>query len=117
MAQIFAPSKNYAYLCIVKQQELDTTITHLSPTASRQAELMKKSIDTLIEGVAHDNADYINTTIANYLIESAESEEFGWNWFFDADEIEENGEPTADQIGVVKDYLNKYWDITADEIA
>lgn len=78
---------------------------------------MKKSIDTLIEGVARDNAAYIDTTIANYLIESAESEEFGWNWFFDGEEIEENGEPTADQINEVKDYLNNCWDITVEEIA
>lgn len=78
---------------------------------------MKKSIDTLIEGAARDNAAYIDATIANYLIESAESEEFGWNWFFDCEEIEENGEPTDEQISEVKDYLNNYWDITVDEIA
>lgn len=78
---------------------------------------MKKSIDTLIVGVARDNAAFIGTTIANYLIESAENEEFGWNWFFDYDEIEENGEPTTDQVDEVKNYLNSYWDITVDEIA
>lgn len=77
---------------------------------------MKKAIDTLIAGVARENADYIDTMVANYLIESAESEEFGWHWFFDYDEIEENGEPTAEQIEEVKDYLNSYWDITVDEI-
>lgn len=38
---------------------------------------MKKAIDTLIKGVARENADYIDTTVARYLIDSAESEEFG----------------------------------------
>lgn len=78
---------------------------------------MKKAIDTLIKGVARENADYIDTTVARYLIDSAESEEFGWHWFFDGEEIEENGEPTDEQISEVKDYLNNYWDITVDEIA
>lgn len=75
---------------------------------------MKKIIDAYIQGIAHDNAEYIKEggykSIADYIISDAEAA-LGYYEFFDDEETEANlGEPTQGQIDELKDYLNKYYD-------
>lgn len=66
---------------------------------------MKGSIRTYIESIASDNAEYINNSVAEYIIENAEQTD-GWAEFFDISELEENqGEPTDEQIEELKEYL------------
>lgn len=70
---------------------------------------MRKSIDIYIESIASDNADFINSNVADYIIESAEASG-GWAEFFDDEELDGNqGEPTDEQIAGLKDYLRENW--------
>lgn len=70
---------------------------------------MRKSIDTYINAIAHDNEQYIKdggySSIADYIISNAEST--GWQEFFDDSELNETGEPTDEQIDELKAYLNE----------
>lgn len=73
---------------------------------------MRKSIDTYVQGIAHDNAEFIvngSDTIADYIIKTAENGT-GYEEFFDDDELDETGEPTDEQINELKDYLNENYD-------
>lgn len=68
---------------------------------------MKKSIDTYVQSIAHDNEQYINEnaiTVAEYIINSAENGT-GYYEFFDDSELEGN-EPSEEQVDELKDYLN-----------
>lgn len=68
---------------------------------------MRKSIDTYIEAIAHDNELYIREsymTVADYIINNAENCS-GYYEFFDDDELDETGEPTEAQIDELKAYL------------
>lgn len=70
---------------------------------------MRKSIDTYVQGIAHDNAEFIvngSESIADYIIKTAENGT-GYEEFFDDDELDETGEPTDEQIDELKDYLNQ----------
>ena len=61
---------------------------------------MRKSIDTYIEAIAHDNEQEIREnymTVADYIINDAESCT-GYYEYFDDDEFDETGEPTDAQI-------------------
>lgn len=75
---------------------------------------MKKSIDTLVQSVAKDNAQYINeggyNSIADYIIVSAENG-CGWKEWFDDSELDEpNCEPSEEQVKELKNYLNDNYD-------
>lgn len=70
---------------------------------------MRKSIDTYVQGIAHDNVETIINSydsIADYIISTAEKGT-GFDEFFDDNELDETGEPTDDQIEELKAYLNK----------
>ena len=70
---------------------------------------MRKSIDTYVHGIAHDNAEFIvngSESIADYIIKTAENGT-GYEEFFDDDELDETGEPTDEQIDELKAYLNQ----------
>ena len=72
---------------------------------------MRKSIDTYVQSIAHDNERYINEnamTIAEYIISSAENGT-GYYEFLDDSELEGN-EPSEEQIDELKDYLNSNYD-------
>lgn len=72
---------------------------------------MRKSIDTYVEGIAHDNKGVIeenNMTVAEYIICDAENG-LGYHGFFDDDELDETGEPSEVQIEELKSYLNEYY--------
>lgn len=70
---------------------------------------MRKSINTYIASIASDNAEYITSNVADYIIESAEASG-NWAEFFDDEELEENqGEPTDEQVASLKDYLRENW--------
>lgn len=73
---------------------------------------MRKSIDTYVQGIAHDNAESIINgydSIADYIIQTAENGT-GYEEFFDDDELDETGEPTEDQVDELKAYLNENYD-------
>lgn len=73
---------------------------------------MRKSIDTYVQGIAHDNAEFIvngSESIADYIIQTAENGT-GYQEFFDDDELDETGEPTDEQVEELKDYLNENYD-------
>ena len=68
---------------------------------------MRKSIDTYVQSIAHDNEQYINEnamTVAEYIISIAENGT-GYYEFFDDSELDGN-EPSEEQIDELKDYLN-----------
>ena len=70
---------------------------------------MRKSIDTYVQGIAHDDAEFIvngSESIADYIIKTAENGT-GYEEFFDDDELDETGEPTDEQIDELKAYLNQ----------
>lgn len=73
---------------------------------------MRKSIDTYVKGIAHDNTEFIvngSESIADYIIESAENGT-GYAEYFDDDELDETGKPTNEQIEKLKAYLNENYD-------
>ena len=73
---------------------------------------MRKSIDTYVQGIAHDDAESIvngSESIADYISNTAESGT-GYEELFDDDGIDETGEPTDEQIDELKDYLNENYD-------
>lgn len=79
---------------------------------------MKKSIDTYIQSIAHDNEQYIidggYDSLADYIISNAENGS-GYYEFFDSDELDENnGEPTEEQIDELKDYLNDNYNLCCE---
>ena len=70
---------------------------------------MRKSIDTYVQGIAHDDAEFIvngSESIADYIIQTAENGT-GYEEFFDDDELDETGEPKQEQIDELKAYLNE----------
>lgn len=73
---------------------------------------MRKSIDTYVQGIAHDQSSVIvgsSESIADYLISCAEGAT-GFYEFFDDEELDESGEPTEAQIDELKAYLRKHYD-------
>ena len=73
---------------------------------------MRKSINAYVQGIAHDNAEFIvngSESIADYIIQTAENGT-GYEEFFDYDELEETGDPTEDQVDELKAYLNENYD-------
>lgn len=70
---------------------------------------MRKSIDTYIQAIAHDNEQEIREnymTVADYIISEAENNT-GYYEFFDDDELDETGEPSEAQIDELKAYLRE----------
>lgn len=70
---------------------------------------MRKSIDTYIKAIAHDNEQEIREnymTVADYIINDAENST-GYYEYFDDDELDETGEPSAAQIEELKAYLRE----------
>lgn len=68
---------------------------------------MRKSIDTYVQSIAHDDKLYIienGITVAEYIINNAENGT-GYYEFFDDSELESN-EPSEEQIDELKEYLN-----------
>ncbi len=68
---------------------------------------MRKSIDTYVQSIAHDDKLYIienGMTVAEYIINNAENGT-GYYEFFDDSELESN-EPSKEQIDELKEYLN-----------
>lgn len=79
---------------------LDTTVKSTN---------MKKSIDTYIKSIAHDDTEFIvngSESIADYIIHTAEYGT-GYEEFFDDNELDETGEPTQEQIDELNAYLNQ----------
>ena len=73
---------------------------------------MRKSINAYVQGIAHDNAEFIvngSESIADYIIQTAENGN-GFEEFFDDKELDETGEPTEDQIDELKAYLKENYD-------
>lgn len=74
---------------------------------------MRHSIDTYVQSIAHDNAEYIDTTIADYIIRDIEDGNSSPYEFFDreeyTDEVGYESELTNDQLNELKEYLNKYY--------
>lgn len=73
---------------------------------------MRKSIDTYVNSIAHDSAEFIvieSGSIADYIIQSAEYVS-GYGEYFDDDELDETGEPTDEQVDELKAYLNDNYD-------
>ncbi len=74
---------------------------------------MKKAIDIYVQSIARDNAAVIceggYTSIADYIITTADSAS-SYNEFFDDSELlAPSCEPTEEQIEELKDYLNEYY--------
>lgn len=72
---------------------------------------MRKSIDTYINAIAHNNELYIREsymTVADYIINNAENCS-GYYEFFDDEELDETGKPTEAQIDELKAYLREYY--------
>lgn len=79
---------------------------------------MKKNIDNYINAIVRDNEETINnggyTSVADYIINSAESAG-NWYEYFDDSELEEPAcEPLEEQIEELKNYLNDNWDELPD---
>ena len=79
---------------------------------------MRKSIDTYVLSIAHDNAQYIKEggyeSVADYIISNAENGT-GWTEFFDDSELGEPVcEPTDEQIEELKEYLNDNFNFIPD---
>lgn len=75
---------------------------------------MRKSIDTYLKSIMHDNEDYIRDnydSFAVYILDKAINNT-GWREFFDDSELDETGEPSKEQIDEVKKYLYQYYDST-----
>lgn len=74
---------------------------------------MRRSIDTYVQAIAHDNAEFINTTIADYIWNDIEDGNSSPYEFFDLNEYtDEDGyesELTNDQLNELKEYLYKYY--------
>nr|DAI84002.1 MAG TPA: hypothetical protein [Caudoviricetes sp.] len=70
---------------------------------------MRKSIDTYVQSIAHDNAQYIKDggykSIADYIITISENADCGWFDMFDDSELD-GDEPSTEQIDELKNYLN-----------
>ena len=72
---------------------------------------MRKSIDTYVKAIAHDNEQEIREnymTVADYIINNAENCT-GYYEYFDDEELDETGEPTEAQIDELKTYLRKHY--------
>ncbi len=72
---------------------------------------MRKSIDTYVKAIAHDNEQEIREnymTVADYIINDAESCN-GYYEYFDDEELGETGEPTEAQIDELKAYLREHY--------
>lgn len=70
---------------------------------------MRKSIDTYIKAIAHDNEQVIREnymTVADYIINDAENCT-GYYEYFDDEELDETGEPSEAQIEELKAYLRE----------
>ena len=70
---------------------------------------MRKSIDTYVKAIAHDNEQEIREnymTVADYIINDAENCT-GYYEYFDDEELDETGEPTEAQIDELKAYLRE----------
>lgn len=74
---------------------------------------MRHSIDTYVQSIAHDNAEYIDTTIADYIWNDIVNADYPPYDFFDRDEYTDDigfeSELTDDQLNELKEYLNKYY--------
>lgn len=79
---------------------------------------MKKNIDNYINAIVRDNEEIINnggyTSVADYIINSAESAG-NWYEYFDNSELEEPAcETSEEQIEELKSYLNDNWGVMPD---
>ncbi len=72
---------------------------------------MRKSIDTYIKAIVHDNEQEIREnymTVADYIINDAENCT-GYYEYFDDEELDETGEPSGAQIEELKAYLHEHY--------
>lgn len=72
---------------------------------------MRKSIDTYVKAIAHDNEQEIREnymTVADYIINDAENNT-GYYEYFDDEELDETGEPSKAQIDELKTYLREHY--------
>ena len=72
---------------------------------------MRKSIDTYVKAIAHDNEQKIREnymTVADYIINDAENST-GYYEYFDDEELDETGEPSEAQIDELKAYLREHY--------
>ena len=70
---------------------------------------MRKSIDTYVKAIAHDNEQEIREnfmTVADYIINDAENCT-GYYEYFDDDELDETGEPSEAQIEELVAFLRE----------
>lgn len=67
----------------------------------------KNKINTLVNAIAHDNKEYIDGTIADYILNNSELSG-DWSPLLE--------DPTDKEIEELKDYLLEYWDIAPDEV-
>ena len=68
---------------------------------------MRKSIDTYLKSIMHDNEDYIREnyySLGEYIIINAVTKT-GWRKYFDDSELNETGEPNKEQVGELIKYL------------
>ena len=74
---------------------------------------MRNSIDTYVQSIAYDNAEYIDSTIADYILRDIEDENSSAYEFFDreeyTDEVGYESELTNAQLNELKEYLRKYY--------
>lgn len=72
---------------------------------------MKNSIETLLDGYVHDNAQFIKesySNVAEYIIATAEAEELGWLWFLSDEEAEEYESADADRREEIRDEIRAF---------
>lgn len=66
----------------------------------------KNKINTLVNAIAHDNKEYIDGTIADYIINNAEMSN-DWSPFLE--------DPTEDEIEELREYLEDNFDYSIEE--
>jgi hypothetical protein len=85
---------------------------------------MKSAIETLLNAYVSDNAEFIKENggnVAEYIMNTTESEENGWLWFLTEGEIEEfetNPDRKAELIEQITTYVNENYNynLLADEL-
>lgn len=80
---------------------------------------MKSSIYQLTAGVVEDNRNYINGNAAEYLLNNAENEEFGWQWYLTSKEaldFDMNDETRKKHIEEITEFIKENFDYEVGNI-
>jgi hypothetical protein len=110
----------YIYIIIIN------TLRQIAQTSLKgmSKKKMKNAIETLLNSYVSDNAQFIKENggnVAEYIMNTTESEENGWLWFLTEEEIEEfenNSERKAELIEQITAYVNENYNynLLADEL-